>query len=99
MITAPPVTLEDAPALDVGPDLGRRMVAAAIEALLADPFSSFREVADLLALDEALGEHALRWANSPEFRRRQPVEDLGMAVRVLGFRRLGRLCRELGEAA
>ena len=79
---------------DVTPDLGRRMVAAALQALLDDPFSSYREVADLLALDQELGTRALRWANEPLFHRRSPVEDLGTAVRVLGFRRLGLLCQE-----
>ena len=86
--------------LEVGPDLGRRMVAAALQALLSDPYSSILEVADLMALDGELGTRALHWANAPEFHRRAgAVEDLGTAVRVLGFRRLGWLCRELAEAA
>ena len=94
---AGPPSLDDG--LEVSVDLGRRMVAVAIEALLADPYSSFREVASLLALDGELATRALRWANEPLFRRREPVEDLGVAVRVLGFRRLGLLCREMAEAA
>ncbi|GEM_PF-3646703 len=85
---------------DLDPGMGRRMLIVALEALLNDPDSSIQEVADLLGLDGKLRDKALLWANSPLFRRRRDeVEDLATAVRILGLRRVGWLCREMAVAA
>ncbi len=97
MITTPDPLLEDSPPLDalaVSPDIAHRMLLMAIQALLTDPWAEIREVAQLLEMDEDLGRMALRWANTLILHRRaEPVEDLAAAVRILGFRRIGWLCR------
>jgi putative nucleotidyltransferase with HDIG domain len=52
--------------------------------LLKDPNSSLGEVAEILAMDEALTSLALRWANSAFSGLRYPVTTVHQAVTVVG---------------
>ena len=82
--------------LVAGPGVAaRRMVVLALKILLEDPRVGVRDLAGILEADPFLQAEVLRRANAPEFcRRAGPVEDLPTAVRVLGFRRIGRMAEE-----
>ena len=86
--------LED---LGPGPEGARRMVVLVLMALLEDPRVGIRDLTGILEVDPTLKASVLQRANSPEFwRRAGTVEDLPTAVRILGFRRIGRLIEEWG---
>lgn len=53
-------------------------------ALIQDPKSTMAELADVLALDEALASLVLRWVNSPYYGLIHPVSSVRQAVVYLG---------------
>ncbi|MBN1267492.1 MAG: HDOD domain-containing protein [Anaerolineales bacterium] len=63
------------------PDVAQRAMT-----LIQDPDSNISEIADILALDEALTILILRWANSAYYGLARPVSTVKQAMVYLGYR-------------
>lgn len=68
-----------------------RLLAAA-----NDPDASLQDLEELVSQDVALSYRLVRVVNSPAFCRGNPVESIGQAVMMLGFRRLSTWVQLLG---
>jgi HD-like signal output (HDOD) protein len=63
-------------------------VAVRLMAMVADENVSFKEVANLIALDPALSGETLRMANSGRYGRRREIQSVLHAIAMVGLRRL-----------
>jgi putative nucleotidyltransferase with HDIG domain len=67
--------------------------------LIRNPDSSMKELASVIAMDEAMASLVLRWANSAYYGLRHPVSTVGQAVTFLGQRTLHSLILAASVAA